>query len=107
MITAILSNDATPVPVNSVMEGEIHNAGDIDYWVLNTVQGRVYQIDVTSVTLADPFMRLHDSAGDVLAYDTERRLGFSERRMRVYWEAPWSGPLYVAVSDVGSNWGHL
>ena len=74
---------------------------DIDVFVLEAEQGVVYQIDVVGMDDVDTYVELYDEDGEYLDGDDDGGNGYSAR---LFWEATYSGPLYIEVSgyaDVG------
>ncbi len=64
----------TSMAVNEVLRGTLSDAGgDGSDWVRVTlVQGQTYTIQMDGVTLADPYLRLRDNAGQVLVENDDR-----------------------------------
>ena len=93
---------ATPVTVGEAAAGEIGHETDVDYFVFEAEQGRLYQIDVTLETLPDSVATLYDPDGFVLEHNDDHA---DTTASRLYWEAQASGNLYVAVEGWSDSTG--
>ena len=94
--------EATPVTVGEPAPGEINHDDDVDFFVFESEQGELYQIDVTLGTLSDSVATLYDSDGFELDYNDDHG---DTSASRIYWEPQSSGNHYVAVegwSGIGS-----
>jgi Ca2+-binding RTX toxin-like protein len=83
--------------------GALQQAGDRDWFAVQFQAGATYTINLAghasgAGTLADPFLRLHDAAGNVLASNDDITSG-SNSDSRIVFVAATSGTYYV---DAGS-----
>ena len=83
---------ATAAAVGEAVEGVLHH-GDFDYFVFQAVEGELYELGVSSGTLANPAVVLYDADGAFLASDSPR----------LHWRAASTGPLYVEVHGFGNT----
>ncbi|MDB5500034.1 MAG: hypothetical protein JWP28_4065 [Phenylobacterium sp.] len=89
--------------VGGSASGALQTAGDRDWFQVQLQAGATYTINLVGRvggggTLADSFLRLHDSSGNVLASDDDVVAG-SNPDSRLVFVAPTSGTYYV---DAGS-----
>ncbi len=91
------------VAVGGSASGALQTAGDRDWFAVQFQAGGTYTINLVGRaggggTLADPFLRLHDSGGTLLASNDDIAPG-SNSDSRLVFTAPSSGTYYV---DAGS-----
>ena len=72
------------VSVGGSTSGNIETGGDTDWFKVTLVAGQTYQFDVKGAdtgngTLADPYMRLRDGAGNSLLVDDDSGTGLNAR----------------------------
>ena len=84
--------DATFAAVDTAIEGTIEHLWDIDFFAFQAEAGATYQIDVTPVTMSDPYVTLYMDYEELDYSDDYEGLA-----PRIYWEAPSSDTYYVAV----------
>ena len=95
-------SDSTPfghVALNGSASGALQQAGDHDLFVVSLQQGVTYTIDLVGRfggggTLADPFLRLHDSAGLTIVSNDDIVDG-SQPDSRIVFTAPSSGAYFI------------
>ena len=78
--------------------GSLEYDGDVDYFVLDAVEGESYDISVEPGTLEDPTVALYDADGWQLAYDDDSGVSLAPR---LFWVAESRGLLYVEVGGYG------
>lgn len=89
------------------MAGTINGAGDIDEFAASLVAGQTYVVDLLGVSsgsgsLADPRLRIVDSAGAVLAEDDDSGLGLNAH---VEFVAPATADYEIQIASVGATAG--
>ena len=94
--------DATSAVVGGSVEGELHNAADVDVFVFEAEEGALYRIDVGLETLADSELTLYDAGGSVLDYNDDDG---DSTASRIEWQAPAAGDYYLAVQGWGGETG--
>lgn len=94
--------DATSAVVGGSIEGELHNAADVDVFVFEAEEGALYRIDVDLETLADSELTLYDTEGSVLDYNDDNG---DSTASRIGWQAPAAGDYYLAVAGWGGETG--
>ena len=95
-------SDITPfghVTLNGSATGALQQAGDHDFFVVSLQQGVTYTINLVGHfggggTLADPFLRLHDSTGLSIVSNDDIVDG-SQPDSRIVFTAPSSGTYYI------------
>jgi Ca2+-binding RTX toxin-like protein len=85
--------------VGGSVSGALQSAGDRDWFAVNLQAGYTYKIDLAghasgAGTLADPYLRLHDSSGALVAQNDDVVSG-SNPDSEVLYTAPSSGTYYV------------
>ena len=96
------------VSVGGTRSANIETAGDADWFSVTLTAGQTYQFDVKGVdsgngTLADPYMRLRDSAGTSLAVDDDSGPGLDAR---ITYAPTTTGTYFVSAgSATGSGVG--
>jgi Ca2+-binding RTX toxin-like protein len=89
----------------AVLSGEIGMPGDIDLFKVNLQANTVYQVTAEGFashkgTLADPYVRLFDSSGHLVAFDDDDGVGTDAQ----FYVAPsTSGDYYIQVSTENSK----
>lgn len=81
----------------------IGTAGDVDWFVIEMVEGRPYRINVESAepgALADPMLTLYDSSGTQVAQDDDGGRGLNAF---LSYASPTGGPYFVGVSSYGDE----
>ena len=105
------SNTSTTgsVSVGSSSTGNIEAAGDTDWFRITLTAGHRYQFDLQGSptgqgTLADPFLRLRDSAGNSLASNDDNGTNLNSR---ITYDATSSSTYYLSTgsSNVASGTG--
>ena len=91
---------ATAVSVAEAASGVLEHYGDTDFFVFQSEEGVLYQIDVALGTLSDSTVALNDADGWELAYNDDHGDSLASR---IFWEAPTSGEHYVAVAGLVSS----
>ena len=91
---------ATLIEVGDTIEGEIDSDFDFDFFRFRAEEGRLYRIDVASVTLENPLVGLYNSAGDEEYWDEE---SWDEDGANILWEPLWSDDYYVLVEGFGGS----
>ena len=93
--------DATPVEVGEPIETTIHEVGDVDFFSFSAKPGYQYSIEATGLTdpnipgsTVDPWLRLYDQAGQVIAGDGG---GGGNFRATINWSAEREGIYYLSV----------
>lgn len=77
----------------------INGAGDVDWFVIELVEGRSYRFNLEGVgedPLADPLMTLYDSTGEQVAQDDDGGRGTNSY---LNFASPTGGPYFVGVSS--------
>ncbi len=94
--------------VGGLATGEIERAGDEDWFAIELIAGRDYQLDLEGWwtgqgALRDPYLRgIHDAAGNLLAFTADDD-GGERYNSRLDFTAPESGTFYIAA---GANAAH-
>jgi len=91
------------VSVGGSASGNIELAGDHDWFSVNLTAGISYYLSETGNTLSDTFLRLHNSAGTVLATNDDAS-AYTLNSMIVYTPAS-TGVYYLDASGYGSHTG--
>ena len=94
--------EATPLGIGVVFQGELDDEGDSDYFTFQAEEGEFYQLDVTLGTLEDSVLDLYDTDGTWL--DANDDYGESTAS-RLVWDAPGTGTYYVQVTSFGTGTG--
>lgn len=97
-IGADMDNAESLSPQGAPAASQISPAGDSDWYAFSAVEGRAYRLFLDSVpgeTALDPFLRLMDQRGQVIAEDDDGGAGVNAYLSFV---APESAVYYVAVS---------
>ena len=84
---------ATSVNVGESAPGSVDYETDRDFFVIETKEGVTYQFEVLSGTLKEPGVSLFNAEFQLLA-DSGEYVGSAPQ---LVWQAPVSGPFYVAV----------
>ncbi|MDE0369554.1 MAG: PPC domain-containing protein [bacterium] len=87
--------EATPLGIGVVFQGEIDYGGDRDYFAFEAEEGELYDLDVTLGTLEDSVLELYDSDGTWL----DSRVEYASKPARPTWHAPGTGTYYVHVTS--------
>ena len=77
----------------------IGSAGDVDWFVIELIEGRPYRFNLEGVeegALADPLLTLYDSSGTQIATDDDGGRGLSAY---LNFASPTGGPYFVGVSS--------
>ena len=69
---------------------------DLDWFVLEALEGESYDIRVALGSLSDSVMAVYDADGEVLAYNDDEADSLASRR---WWDAPASGEYFIGVSS--------
>ena len=93
------------VDLDAALTGEIGSPGDKDVVTLEVEAGRVYLIDLLGFasnagTLLDPYLRVFDADGKLIAFDNNSNLG---NDARLYFSPESSGTIYLEVSSSASS----
>ena len=105
---AVAGSGALTVGVSAT--GEVGYPGDEDWFAVELVAGRDYQIDLEGSptgqgTLVDPYLRgVHDAAGNLLAGTGNDDAGVGHNS-RLEFTAPESGAYYIAAGAYGEHTG--
>ena len=94
--------EATSVTVGDAVLGVVNYPGDIDLFVFDAEEGKLYQIDVALGTLGDSVVAVHDAHETGLAFNDDYSGSLASR---VFWAAPNSGTYYVEVASWGEGTG--
>ncbi|MDE0137539.1 MAG: PPC domain-containing protein [bacterium] len=94
--------EATPLGIGVVFQGELDDEGDSDYFIFEAEEGEFYQLDVTLGTLEDSVLDLYDADGIWL--DANDDYGDSTAS-RLVWDAPATGTYYVQVASFDTGTG--
>ncbi len=81
----------------------IGTAGDVDWFILEMIEGRPYRINVESAepgALADPMVTLYDSTGTQVSSDDDGGRGLNAY---LSFASPTGGPYFVGVSSYGDE----
>src|SRR5438067_8373339 len=89
------------VSIGGSTTGNIETAGDADWFRITLTAGETYQFDLKGSatgngTLADPFLRLRDSAGTSLAFNDDNGTNFNSR---ITYAATASGTYYLSAGS--------
>jgi len=95
-----LAVGATAVGAGETAEGVLDYPDDVDFFVLEAVEGELYEIDVTLGTLTDSIVTVNDSDGFQLAWNDDYEGSLASR---VEWTAPSTGDYYIQVSGYGEG----
>jgi hypothetical protein len=90
------ANGATAVMIDEHVQGAVDYVDDYDVFVFETEEGRVYEIDVTLITLSDSYIEVYDADYSELAFNND--CGYYPGSCLV-WEAPSSGIHYVGLGS--------
>ena len=97
------------VSVNGAADGSLETLGDRDWFQVQLVAGQTYVINITGTTLADPYLRLHNSVGTTLVENDDIVAGVN-RNSQVTYTATVSGTYYVeagAFNDAYTGTYHV
>ncbi|MCE2527502.1 MAG: PPC domain-containing protein [Actinomycetia bacterium] len=95
-----LAVGATAVGVGETVRGVLDYPDDVDVFVLEAVEGELYEIDVTLGTLTDSIVTVNDSDGFELAWNDDYEGSLASR---VGWTAPSTGDYYIQVLGYGEG----
>lgn len=95
---------ATPgqLTVGGSLNGQIEAAGDRDAVAVSLQAGETYELRMTGAGLPDPYLSLHDAAGNALLADDDSGGG---RNAMLTYTATTSGTFYVLARDYGGGTG--
>lgn len=103
------ASTATPysIAVGDSFTGSVGSAGDQDWVAVDLVAGETYAIDLLGAisgvgTLSDPYLRLYDSAGNLIAENDDGGVSFESFLSFV---ASYTGTYYISAGAYGSNTG--
>ena len=94
--------EATPVITGEAVPGTVNHSDDLDMFVFDAAEGKLYQIDVTLGTLGHSEVSLFDTG------ETESGFNYyysDTSAHRILWVAPNWGRYYVQVASWGANAG--
>jgi len=92
-------------PTNEPRSSVINTAGDVDWFVVELIEGRSYRFNVESGDpnpLADPILTLYNSEGTQIAQDDDGGAGLNSY---LSYASPTGGPVFLAVSGFGDTTG--
>lgn len=89
---------STTVTVGSSTINTLETVGDHDWFRVNLVDGQAITVLLSGVTLDDPYLRIRDSAGNIVYENDDIHLGV-ELDSKISFEATYTGVYYI---DVGS-----
>ena len=101
-LPAAMVDEATPVRMDVVTQGELEFAGDSHYFAFDAQEDELYELDVTLGTLQDSLLQVYEADGAWL--DGNDDYGDSSAS-RLIWHAPSTDTYYVEVSSFGTGTG--
>ena len=99
------ANDATPIIVGEVVEGELDYMFDFDYFRFEAQEGRRYRMSVTHGTLRATSLDLHGPYGVRSLNDYWEYRERAADGPEIVWVAPTSEEYYLAVRNFGGETG--
>ena len=97
---ANLHSGASTAAIGEPTDGTLDYDGDVDVFVFEAQQERIYEIHVTPGTLEDPTLELSDADGAFLDYNDDYGGSLASR---LAWRAPASGDYYLSVGGFGTG----
>jgi Ca2+-binding RTX toxin-like protein len=103
-------SSAGSVLVNGSVNGELEEANDTDWFAVDLLAGRTYQIDLEGAptsrgTLSDPYLRgIHDSSGSLIS-GTSNDDGGSGYNSQVAFTPSTNATYYIAAGAYGTSTG--
>ncbi|MCY4630568.1 MAG: PPC domain-containing protein, partial [bacterium] len=97
---ANLQGSATAAAIGEPTDGTVDYDGDVDVFVFEAQQERIYEIHVTPGTLQDPTLELSDADGAFLDYNDDYG---NSSASGLTWQAPATGDYYLAVGGYGTG----
>ena len=94
--------EAASVGVGVVLQGELDDEGDSDYFAFEAEAGEFYQLDVTLGTLEDSVLDLYDVDGNWLDGNDDSA---GSTASRLVWNPPRTGTYYVQVTSFDTGIG--
>ena len=110
---------ATPTAIGDSVSASIDYTNDVDAFAFNALAGEVYELELAPGTLSRSWLGLHDSSGELLAYEYNR----ADSPWRpIVWPVKEAGEFFatvngdgedgtytltVSVSEVDDDHGHL
>jgi methionine-rich copper-binding protein CopC len=84
--------------------GVIETADDQDLFRVNLVAGSRYEFDLTSISLADPYLQLYGTSAQLLTFDDD---GASDGSLNshISFTAPTTGTYYLGAMDYDTGTG--
>ena len=92
---------ASEMVLGESVEGMLDYEGDVDYFVFEAVEGKVYEVEVDLGTLSDSVVAVVDPNGWEVAWNDDRADGGLGSGLA--WRAPQSGDFFVEVSGFGEG----
>ena len=93
---------ATPVNINTNIQGGIGSSDDLDYFRFNATSGKSYTIETTLGTLTDSVLWLYNSSGLELDYDDDDGVGLASK---ISWNCNQTGSYFASVGGYGASTG--
>ena len=89
------AQSAGAISIGQTIDGSLEVIGDRDWLALDLEEGQGIQIDVTGSSLQDPYLRVYDAAGTVLAFNDDTN-GFNPQ---VAYTAASTQTIYIEVAS--------
>lgn len=87
--------------VGDTFAGNIDAAGDRDWVQVTLTAGHAYEITLNGVSLSDPYLRLYDSAGNLVDFDDDSGFGLDSLLQFLTGS---TGTYYIAAGAYGDFW---
>ena len=99
-MTDVPGNNSTTasIGVGGSIVGSLETVGDRDWYRINLVAGQSISVSLAAITLADPYLRIRDAAGNVLYENDDISTGVNLDSLLAV-TATYTGTYYI---DVGS-----
>ncbi len=96
---------ATATPYDMLLDdtfvGQLDSFGDRDWVAITLAKGETYDIDLMSLGLADPYLRLYDWFGNLVAKNDDANFPAGNLNSQITFTAPYSGTYYVDAGAYG------
>jgi serralysin len=98
-----IPGDATTtstIAIGGTAPGDLEAAGDHDWYAISLTRSESFTVTLTGITLADPYLRIRDAAGNVLFQNDDSGPGLNAVQS---FQAPVSGTYFIDVGAANSD----
>ncbi|MEP5154490.1 PPC domain-containing protein, partial [Planktotalea sp.] len=84
------------IEIGDIINSDLDTDSDVDWIRIDLIEGQEIQIEMTGITLVDPYLTLFDSEGNSVAIDDD---GGPGRNSSLYFTAPEDGTYYIEAGS--------